>query len=183
MSTNSIRRHYRHAGQVIALIKERMATGHAFDWQDLVARFTLDSATEFLFGKDVRSLSAGLPYPPGMEKAKTHDSSAHPANQFAKSFLEAQIVSCARSRYSTAWPLWEFWENKVDKHVKVMDDFIQPILKDALATKSKRVEKHSEDADDDETLLSYLVKLTDGEHEGTSRGRLFTLTRSSNHTG
>lgn len=143
-----------------------MAAGDPLDWQDLVSRFTLDSATEFLFGKDVCSLSAGLPYPPTSEKAKMNDTfSTHPANKFAKSFLNAQLESSKRSKYSALWPLWEFWESKVDQNVKVMDEFIQPLLKDALAQKAKSGGKGAgdEEVGEDTTLLEHLVRQTDGE--------------------
>ena len=125
--------HLRHAEDALQLAKSRNQAGFPVDWADLVARFTLDSATEFLFGQDVRSLSAPLPYPPNTPEAEADDSAQHPANRFAQAFLEAQEASSLRGRLSNAWPLWEFWESKVDKHVKVMDEFIQPILREALA--------------------------------------------------
>lgn len=131
--------------------------------QDLVARFTLDSATEFLFGQDVRSLSAELPYPPHTPQAVATDADAHPANRFAQAFLAAQEASSRRGRFTNVWPLFEFWENKVDKHVEVMDEFIQPLLKSALAKKEKGGALNDEEAaEEGETLLEQLVKQTDG---------------------
>ncbi len=71
----------RHAVSTISLIKARLGKGFRSisrlfcqvmkfhqsltisSSQDVVARFTFDSATEFLFGKDVESIAAGLPYP------------------------------------------------------------------------------------------------------------------------
>ena len=41
---------------------ERLKEGVPVDWQDLVGRFTMDSATEFLFGTCVNSLHASIPY-------------------------------------------------------------------------------------------------------------------------
>jgi hypothetical protein len=137
----------------------------AYIWhtKDLVARFTLDSATEFLFGQDVETLSAPLPYPPNTPQAQSDSSADHPANRFASAFLEAQEASTRRGRYANMWPLWELWENKVDKYTHVMDEFIQPVLKAALAKKSKASEAQVEEAGDEETLLGHLVRLTDGE--------------------
>ena len=54
----------------MSLAKARLAAGHAIDWQDLVSRFTLDCATAFLFGADVRSLDAGLAYAPHSPEAQ-----------------------------------------------------------------------------------------------------------------
>lgn len=43
--------------------EERLRGGNAIDFQDLVSRFTFDSATEFLIGHDVRvpTVADGLP--------------------------------------------------------------------------------------------------------------------------
>lgn len=135
--------------------------------QDLISRFTLDSATEFLFGKDVRSLHAGLPFPPTSGLSKSDLGVPNPADAFAKSFLEAQNLSATRGRYTSAWAIFEIFQDKVAVPMKVIDDFIQPILKDAL---EKQAEKKAQGVElgnekqvaDDETLLGHLVNLTDG---------------------
>ena len=57
----------------------------------------------------------------------------------------------------------EFWRNKVDEHVQVMDEFIAPLLKEALENKAKTSEAKADDeVGEDTTLLEHLVKLTDG---------------------
>ncbi|KDN37558.1 hypothetical protein RSAG8_10075, partial [Rhizoctonia solani AG-8 WAC10335] len=55
----------RHADVAISKLLSRLAEPNhpAVDFQDLASRFTLDSGTEFLFGRDSRSLDALLPYP------------------------------------------------------------------------------------------------------------------------
>ncbi|KAG2014268.1 cytochrome P450 [Coprinopsis cinerea AmutBmut pab1-1] len=53
-----------HAEEALHLARTRLREGYPIDFQDLAARFTLDSASSFLFGNDVRSLEAGLAYPP-----------------------------------------------------------------------------------------------------------------------
>ncbi|KIP04058.1 hypothetical protein PHLGIDRAFT_129763 [Phlebiopsis gigantea 11061_1 CR5-6] len=153
----------RHAEAALNLMKARIAEGFPIDWQDLVSRFTLDSATEFLFGQDVRSLSAGLPYPPHTPlAARDAGAAAHPANRFAHAFLDAQLNSARRSRFTNAWPLTEFWRSRVDPSVQVMEEFIQPLLREALARKAQSPETKAEEAvEEGETLLEHLVKLTD----------------------
>ena len=74
----------------------------------------------------MRSLSAPLPYPPGTAPAaSTGASEAHPANRFAREFLDAQIASAMRSRYTKSWPLWEFRSDKVAEYMKSIDEFIE----------------------------------------------------------
>lgn len=127
-------------------------------------RFTLDSASEFLFGADVHSLSAGLPYP------KTSPLSAnrkpHRSDQFANSFMAAQSAASSRSRYGDSWPLGEFWEDKVKKQMANVYAFVDPIIKDALARK-KDSEKLSVDDQEGDVLLTHLINVTDGTSEVT----------------
>ena len=106
--------------------------------QDLVSRFTLDSATEFLFGKDVRSLSAGLPYPPTTEMARRRTVQPD-ADAFALAFAQAQIASAERAKYQDGWPLAEFWHDKVDAQRGAIDKFITPIITDALQRKAEKI--------------------------------------------
>lgn len=68
--------------------------GAAFDFQDLVSRFTLDSATEFLFGTCVHSLQAEAPPPFGLALGR----------------VQHQLAQ--RSRASPVWPLFEFFHDK-----------------------------------------------------------------------
>jgi len=131
-----------------------------------VSRFTLDSATEFLFGRDICSLSAGLPYPSSSPLADSVAFVNHPSNTFVKAFTAGQLLVALRSRYGPSWPLFEFWKSKVKPHRKVVDEFIEPILAEALAKQAGvvcdeyvNVEKAHPLSD---TLLGHLVACTQG---------------------
>ena len=163
-------------------MKNRMREGYAVDWQvrlahlppptphtqtksshlsqDLVSRFTLDSATEFLFGNDVRSLSAGLPYPPTSDIARTQ-THRPAADEFASAFYNAQLASAKRGRFQDWWPLAEFWHDKVEAQKSTIDKFIAPILTNALQQKARNASVEEKVTDED-TLLSQLLKVTDG---------------------
>jgi cytochrome P450 len=132
----------------------------------MVSRFTLDSATEFLFGKNVCSLSAGLVYPPSSPLSKDVAFENHPANKFAHAFSDAQIASSYRGRFGSAWRLSEFWTDRVKKHMDTCYKFIDPILKEALEKNKMLKENIDEDAKDrdvkeGETLLDHLVNYTE----------------------
>ena len=134
--------------------------------QDLASRFTMDSATEFLFGHDVHSLAAGLPYPhysPLAESSENHD---HPANKFSQAFDEAQRITSFRSRRGSSWPLQEFWTDKVKEHMVVVNSFITPILAAAVQKKRELGEQEKPAGDrevkDGESLLDHLINYTDG---------------------
>lgn len=131
----------------------------------MVSRFTLDSATEFLFGQDLETLSASLPYPPTSDIARvTSRGPVHPADRFAQGFLVAQEATAERNSRGSMWPLFEFWEDKVKPHMHVVDEFIDPIIGKALEDKKEKTRGLGQDnkVSEDETLLSHLVNLTDG---------------------
>ncbi|EPQ55858.1 cytochrome P450 [Gloeophyllum trabeum ATCC 11539] len=160
----------RHAEDAIDQMKARFKEGFAVDFQDLIARFTLDSATEFLFGHDVHSLSAGLPYPESAVEAKYANEAnlKHPSTAFVKAFADAQAKLAMRGRFGSAWPLTEFWEDSAKKCMGPINAFIEPILQDALERKNNdKAGAEAEGADrevkDGETLLDHLVHCTEDQ--------------------
>lgn len=156
------------ADDALTQLKARLREGFPVDVQDLASRFTLDSATEFLFGQNVRSLSAGLPYPHYDPRSNDPAFKNHPANLFAVAFGEAQSNVALRSRYGINWPLAEPWVDKTAKQMKVVKRFIEPILKEAVERKKATgdIEKNTaadREVKEGETLLDHLVNYTDGE--------------------
>ena len=141
--------------------------------QDMASRFTLDSASEFLFGKDVHSLSAGLPYPYDSEVAQSAASIHHSSNQFAYAFAKGQNLIAMRTRYGLHWPLVEFWEDRARTKRLIVDKFIEPILDQAIAKNkvAKQILRDTGKAVDGETLLDHLVNFTDGKR-GQMIGRV-----------
>ncbi|KLO15647.1 cytochrome P450 [Schizopora paradoxa] len=157
----------RHADELIGLMAQRFRDGYAIDAQDAFSRFTLDSATEFLFGSCVHSLKSGLPYP---ENANAYSAQSNgvsdAAEEFAKAFSGAQEVLAQRARLGPYWPMWEISKNKAIEPLKIVSAFIDPILAAALEKKNSSPPKtisaeKKEDIDDEETLLDHLVKYTD----------------------
>ncbi|SJL17616.1 uncharacterized protein ARMOST_21170 [Armillaria ostoyae] len=146
----------RHAVSTIALIKARLREGYPVNFQDVVARFSLDSATEYLFGNDVNSISAGLLYP-----AESGNSPfvAHPSNAFVKAFAKAQEQIVVRFHRGQFWPLCEFWADEVKPLRQVVDDFIRPTLAEAFDRKAKGV-KPGKDFEST-SLLDRLVESID----------------------
>ncbi|KAH0579505.1 hypothetical protein H2248_002361 [Termitomyces sp. 'cryptogamus'] len=156
----------RHATTVFALIKERMRSGHAIDFQDLMSRFTLDSATEFLFGHCVHSLNAGIPYPHNATYVPPDSATpqAKRANEFATAFAQAQEVISSRERYGWIWPMMEIFEDRTKKPMETVRAYLDPIIQDAIVknanapkTGSEKSESHVEEG---ETLIDHLVRLS-----------------------
>ena len=151
----------RHAEIVIHQLKSRFREGQPVDFQDLMGRFALDSATEFLFGHCVHSLDAGLPYPHNLSNTPTNilTPEKQVANDLSAALLDAQFAVGQRERFGFVWPLREVFENKTKKPMKVIDAFIEPIVADAIAKNDiRREEKVSEE--DEGTLLDHLIQVT-----------------------
>jgi len=146
----------------------------------MVSRFSLDSATEFLFGQDVCSLSAGLIYPPSSSLSKDMAFKNHPANKFAYAFRSARMATAFRGRFGAAWPLFEFWTDRVKTHMDVCYKFIDPILNEALDKKRMLKENGMIDENEDrevmegEILLDHLVNYTEGSLYSVSVPRQLT---------
>ncbi|KAK2462353.1 hypothetical protein APHAL10511_005659 [Amanita phalloides] len=167
----------RHAQEAISHLKARLAQGFPVDIQDLASRFTMDSATEFLFGQIVHSLGAGLPYPgshyytPTPDHLKLlHEQERHPANVFSRAFDDAQRFVAFRSRWGVYWPLTEFWGDKVKQKMVAVNAFLMPILAEAVR-KKKELGDFSQDkkangdreVKEGETLLDHLINYTDDQ--------------------
>ncbi|KAF8143747.1 cytochrome P450 [Mycena galopus ATCC 62051] len=157
----------RHADDVISLIKERMKSGYAIDFQDLIGRFTMDSATEFLFGSCVNSLHASLPFPhnatftsPTSESAR-----AQAATAFSAAFNESMLHIVSRVRIGFVWPILEMFTDKTVAPMQIVNAYIDPIIHDAVekkkSAKSLGANMETTDEKDKEgTLLDELLNVT-----------------------
>ncbi|KAF7978575.1 hypothetical protein HWV62_45513 [Athelia sp. TMB] len=152
----------RHAALAIDAMRARLRSGHAVDFQDLIARFTLDSASEFLLGKNVKALEDALPYPhnaPGIHVKQT----SH-AEEFSVAFADAQFIISQRANVGWMWPITEIMGDKTKAPMKVVDGFLWPIVDEAIAKNQERAEHgkvfSKEEVGEESTLLDHLVNLT-----------------------
>ena len=82
-----------------------------------------------------------------------------------KAFSEGQNLAIERSSFGNDWPLLEFWSDKVAPLRKVMDNFTEPLMEEALAKRKLELSKGVDVKDDDENdnLLAHLVRHTQGK--------------------
>ena len=154
----------RHADEAIGLLRARMREGHAVDIQDLVSRFTLDSATEFLFGHCVNILHTGLPYSPNLQ-LPGQEKDSDMAVRFSRAFANAQLTAAHRSRLGTWWPLFEMRKDLSKPDMEIVNAFIEPILHDAVAKQKKPQNLAGKrEVSDGDTLLDHLIAYTKGRH-------------------
>ncbi|KAF8155632.1 cytochrome P450 [Crassisporium funariophilum] len=157
----------RNCDNALLQAETRLSEGHPVEFQDLAARFALDSATEFLFGQNVNSLSAGIPYPqshpPSLAQKASFDT--HPSTVFVKAFTEGQKAAAQRLAVGNDWPLFEFWGDRVKPYRGVIDDFIEPLMRDAVKKRISWISRTKESEHEleglvEQNLLDHLVKHT-----------------------
>ncbi|THU77359.1 cytochrome P450 [Dendrothele bispora CBS 962.96] len=162
----------RHAEVTMKRMKDRLREGYPVDFQDLMGRFTLDSATEFLFGSCFHSLNGVLPYPHNADPVLLQQSSTSTvseADAFASAFLKAQQVIAEREDFGRmAWPFFEVFEDRTEEPMRVLNGIIGRYVEETLRKKGKsqkgelgEEEKGDEGGDDGKSLLDELVKMTD----------------------
>ncbi|KAH8106031.1 cytochrome P450 monooxygenase pc-3 [Cristinia sonorae] len=150
----------KHADTAINKMRKRFLEGHAVNFQDLVARFTLDSATEFLFGSCVNSLASELPHSVTETKSSIDASQTNQAEEFAEAWTEAQIVLADRTLLQGVWPFTEILRDRTRQPMKIVNDYVEPILKNVLAKDSQSRNTNVHKSEEDDTLLGHLVKET-----------------------
>ncbi|RDX53656.1 cytochrome P450 monooxygenase pc-3 [Lentinus brumalis] len=154
----------RHADLALNLIRERAKANMPFEFQDLVSRFTLDSATEFLFGNCVNSLHSPIPYPHDMSPFGVDQEPKTVKEKFPKAFADLQRVVSERPRIGWLWPMKEIFESKTQKDMAIVDAFLEPILQEAIRKKEENVKAgldlDNKESQENETLLDHLVRQT-----------------------
>ena len=157
-----------YAEEAIVLLTRRFDEGFSVDIQDVFARFTLDVASESLFGACVHSLRDALPYPL-TSKLSRFDSSNDGysrATMFSRAFAESQSVAAKRVHMGFLWPLFEVFRDKAKDPMAVCNAYLEPFVADALRKKELDVAKPClklDEINDNDTLLDHLVRLTDGK--------------------
>ncbi|KAG0330377.1 hypothetical protein BGZ99_004747 [Dissophora globulifera] len=131
----------RHVDLLIQAIDKHIANkpDTPLEIQSLFCRFTLDEASEFLFGETVNALQ-------------------NESNEFATAFNYAQSISAWRFRV----PLWRYIipTRRYKKEIKRLDDFVYKIIDNAMARQQERTENQgtaAEDQDGNATLLDHFL--------------------------
>ena len=84
---------------------------------------------------------------------------------FAAAFEMAQQIITKRARIGYLWPLFELFRDETEPHVKVIQDWLDPLVKQALSDKLRAEKAGVTDPIADKTFLQHLADST--ESEGT----------------
>lgn len=158
----------RHSDTAISKLLSRLSepsengVAPSVDFQDLVSRFTMDSATEFLFGLNTHSLDEPLPYP---HAPITTLRDAKGSTRFSQAFQSVQDKILVRLTLASLWPYLEMFWDRTGTEMRVVDEYIKPMLKAKLDVRRQKglMKENMEENEEGETLLDYLVQHTDGK--------------------
>ncbi|KAJ7063970.1 cytochrome P450 [Mycena amicta] len=122
-----------HAELVVSSLQSRSRAGHAIDFQDLIGRFTMDSATEMLFGTCVDSLKGSIPYAHNATANAVHMESRE--NTFVQAFNDAMEGIALRDQRGVLAPLSEIWRDCTREPMAIVSAFLDPIIEAAVERK------------------------------------------------
>lgn len=138
------------------------------DFEDLVARFTIDTASEFLFGDNLDTLSFRVD---GFDN-------------FMDALAKIQQISLERSTRGGLWPLFEPFGDRSKKYGDIIKEWITPPVEHALEHKRKMSEQGHEIQNDQSTLLEYLAYSFDGNSQSRCHTFAYSpLPRCHHHSG
>ncbi|KAF8329542.1 cytochrome P450 monooxygenase CYP63 [Cantharellus anzutake] len=152
----------KYTDRILLILRSKDTSNESLDMQDLFSRFTLDAAGEFLLGTD-RLNSLGLPLPmPGRAKIGSKGTELEGAyGSFVNAFDKIQNIISLRYERNWFWPLLEFWRDETKEHKKVINDFIAPLIREAILAKRDREGNLLDTADC--CFLEHLVDSTEDE--------------------
>jgi cytochrome P450 len=129
------------------------------DFEDLSARFTIDAASEFLFGQTLDTLSY---------RVDGFDS-------FIDAVAKIQQVTIERTFRGGFWPLFELFGDKAKKYGDIIKEWIAPLVERALEHKREMSKNGQQIRTDRCTFLEYLTHNFDGNSPFRCRILLLTL--------
>ena len=118
----------------------------SLDFEDLIARLTVDTASEFLFGENLDTLSYG----------------EDGFGSFTDAFMAIQEELCRRNLLGGIWPLFELFEDKCEKHKRVIRSWVDPLVTRVVQIQKQMKEKGQTVDPKDSTFLEYLATTTEG---------------------
>ncbi|KZT30241.1 cytochrome P450 monooxygenase CYP63 [Neolentinus lepideus HHB14362 ss-1] len=127
----------KHAQRLLSIVSSTASSNLACDVQDLYSRFTMDSASEFLFGENFDTLSGSRPEPGKATLGAKGSALDDDFGTFAQAFEECQQVITTRARLGYTWPLHELWEDKTLKPVQRVRKWLDPIVQRVLDDKAR----------------------------------------------
>jgi len=156
------------------------AANQPCDVQDLYARFTIDAASEFLFGKNLNTLSGQLPTPRSAGSSERGSSTDDAWGTFVTAFETVQRIITARGRMGIIWPMFELLDDKTAPYVDTIRQWVDPLVRQTLEDKLAAKQAGVRDNLEDKTFLQHLADST--EDVGMIRDQLLNILLAARDT-
>ena len=114
----------------------------SLDFEDLV------TASEFLFGENLNTLSYG----------------EDGFGTFTDAFMAIQEEICRRNLLGGIWPLFELFEDKCEKHKRIIRNWIDPLVARAVRIQKEMEGKGQTVDPKDSKFLEYVATTTQGTY-------------------
>ena len=155
------------SAKALNLIANRAAAYAPIDVQDLLQRFTLDSAALFLWGHALNTLDLPLTQPGRVvlgPKGSAPADGGSEWDEFTNAFESVAVLITRRGVQGDTWPLLELFKDKTEEPIQAIMDWLEPLVRQAMDRKAKRIEGDAKVSshDDDTVFLDYLSDRTDG---------------------
>ena len=155
------------SAKALNLIANRAAAYAPIDVQDLLQRFTLDSAALFLWGHALNTLDLPLTQPGRVvlgPKGSAPADGGSEWDEFTNAFESVAVLITRRGVQGDTWPLLELFKDKTEEPIQTIMDWLEPLVRRAMDRKAKRMEGDAKVSthDEDTVFLDYLSDRTDG---------------------
>ncbi|KAF9220585.1 cytochrome P450 monooxygenase CYP63 [Gyrodon lividus] len=170
----------KYSNRTLSILSDTAAANEPCDVQDLYARFTIDAASEFLFGKNLDTLSGKLPMA-GLTTLSDRGSVTEDAwGTFAKAFEAVQQIITIRARTGLLWPVFELFDDKTMPYVDTIRQWVDPLVRQTLEDKAAAKKLGVNGNLEDKTFLQHLADST--EDAGMIRDQLLNILLAARDT-
>ncbi|KAG8940266.1 hypothetical protein FRC04_005448 [Tulasnella sp. 424] len=153
----------RHSAKVCDILINCAKESKPCDVQDLFARFTMDTAGEFLFGRDdFNTLDMPLAQP-GAQMAEGAKSAAVEGayGSFVNAFEAVQVLINKRLAVGMyGWTMAEFFNDPVKEHRRIVDSYLEPLVHEAVQRRKNLKPEEKGEKQEYETFLDHLADST-----------------------
>ena len=161
----------KYSSLTLGILNIASSTGTPIDAQDLYARFSLDAASEFLFGERFDTLHGSLPVA-GSAKLGTKGTATDDAfGAFVSAFEAIQEIVTTRAIRGYFWPIRELFRDQAEPHAEVISKFLDPIVQRTLDRKKKMRHAGVSPTTEHDTFLEYLADNTEGVYRCSAPAR------------
>ncbi|KAG6337191.1 hypothetical protein ID866_1905 [Astraeus odoratus] len=152
----------RYTSRTLAILSQKAACNEPVDVQDLYARFTIDAASESLFGKNLDTLSGKLPQPGSASSHERGSTTDDNWGTFTKAFETLQQINTIRARIGQIWPIFELFDDKTAPYVDTIRQWVDPLVEQTLEEKAAAKRAGIQRNLVDKTFLQHLADSTEG---------------------